>query len=92
MLSVWCPRTGAFYSRREFAMQNLRNLIADSEDWLTNRVLGYARGHRYTDYTSTLVEAWRASISGLSAPLLASLDGGMAMAHPGRGRTFSSTP
>ncbi len=45
-------------------------LIAANEDWLIQRILAYAKMRRYTKYTSTLEEAWRLSISGLSASLL----------------------
>ncbi|HEX9206451.1 MAG TPA: PAS domain-containing protein, partial [Candidatus Deferrimicrobiaceae bacterium] len=51
-------------------MQSLRDLIAEREAWLMRRVLDYARERGYTKYTSTLEEAWRASIAGLSAPLM----------------------
>ena len=34
------------------------------------RVLDYAKKRDYVQYTSTLAEAWRLSIAGLSAPLL----------------------
>ena len=54
-------------------MDRLYNLIAKSEDWLIGRVLGYAREYSFTKYTSTLEEAWRLSIRGLSEPLLQAL-------------------
>jgi len=49
---------------------HLYDLIATHEDWLMNRVLHHARLHDYTKYTSTLAEAWRVSIQGLSEPLI----------------------
>jgi signal transduction histidine kinase/PAS domain-containing protein len=52
----------------------LRALVAKQESWLVRRVLAYARERGYTKYTSTLEEAWRASIAGLSAPLMDLLD------------------
>ncbi|MCW2306632.1 ATP-binding protein [Rhodobium gokarnense] len=55
-------------------MEKLRQLIAENEDWLIERVVTYAKAHGYTAYTSTLKEAWRASICGLSDPLLAALE------------------
>jgi signal transduction histidine kinase len=55
-------------------MQDLRRLIADHETWLMERVLDYAKRHRYTQYTSTLLEAWRISIVGLSDSILAALE------------------
>jgi signal transduction histidine kinase/PAS domain-containing protein len=47
-----------------------KKCIADSEDWLMKRILHYAKAQGYTAYTSTLEEAWRASIKGLSKPLI----------------------
>lgn len=55
-------------------MDRLKRLINDHEDWLIDRVVHYAHEHDYTRYTSTLREAWRASIVGLSEPLIAALD------------------
>ena len=43
-------------------METLRELIANSEDELISRVLEYAKQNGYTMFTSTLKEAWRASI------------------------------
>ena len=54
-------------------MKRLSQIIKDSEDWLMSRVLGYAKERGYTLYTSTLVEAWRLSISGLSESILEAL-------------------
>lgn len=51
-------------------MLNLKTLIENHEDWLTDRVVHYARQKSYTQYSSTLREAWRMSICGLSAPLV----------------------
>lgn len=55
-------------------MEALRKLIAKNEDWLIDRVVAYAKTQGYTEFTSTLKEAWRASICGLSDPLMAALD------------------
>ncbi len=55
-------------------MKQLRKLIIDEEDWLIDRILFYAKKHDYTEFTSTLKKAWRASVCGLSAPLLEALD------------------
>ncbi|MCK9440353.1 MAG: PAS domain S-box protein [Methanothrix sp.] len=51
-------------------MKGLAELVASHEDWLMHKVLAYAKGSGYTRYTSTLAEAWRTSISGLSQSLL----------------------
>ena len=55
-------------------MQHLRTLLLDNETWLMQRILKYAKGQDYTTYTSTLLEAWRLSISGLSHALLQGMD------------------
>ncbi|MBI5092031.1 MAG: PAS domain-containing protein [Candidatus Hydrogenedentes bacterium] len=51
-------------------MGTLADLVAAREDWLIDRILRYARERDYVKYTSTLAEAWRISIAGLSASLL----------------------
>ncbi|MDF1872846.1 ATP-binding protein [Vannielia sp.] len=51
-------------------MLNLKTLIKTHEDWLIDRVLLYAQQKSYTKNSSTLREAWRNSIRGLSAPLI----------------------
>ncbi len=50
-------------------MMRLADLVASHEDWLMHKVLTYAKENGYTKYTSTLAEAWRTSISGLSQSL-----------------------
>lgn len=54
-------------------MQGLYDLIEKNENWIIKRVLHYAKEHDYTRYTSTLEEAWRMSIVGLSSSVLAAL-------------------
>ena len=49
-------------------------LIRNREDWLMDRILSYAKRQGYARYTSTLKEAWRLSISGLSTSMLETLD------------------
>jgi PAS domain-containing protein len=49
-------------------------LIRSREEWLINRILFYAKRQGYTRYTSTLKEAWRLSISGISAWILEALE------------------
>jgi len=41
-------------------------LLRSSEDWLMSRILSYSVKYEFTKYTSTLQEAWRLSIKGLS--------------------------
>ncbi len=55
-------------------MDRLHDLLSANEDWLMKRILSYAQAHRYTKYTSTLEEAWRISIVGISSALLAALE------------------
>ena len=54
--------------------RRLRDLIAGGENWLTARIIRYAKERGYTPFTSTLEQAWLTSIRGLSAPLIAALD------------------
>jgi len=48
-------------------------LLRYKEDWLMERILGYARQYNYTRYSSTLLEAWRISIAELTEALSATL-------------------
>jgi signal transduction histidine kinase/DNA-binding response OmpR family regulator len=63
------------HSNRKSAMkiELLRELIAEHEEWLMESILEYAKARGYAQYTSTLREAWRLSISGLSNSLLAAI-------------------
>lgn len=51
-------------------MKRLAEIIRVNEDWLMLRALEYAKERGYTAYTSTLAEAWRISIAGLSDALI----------------------
>ncbi len=51
-------------------MLNLKALLEEHEDWLTERVVTYATENDYTEYSSTLREAWRIAICRLSEPLI----------------------
>ena len=55
-------------------MEKFKTTIKENEDWLMGRILKYAQERGYTRYTSTLKEAWRLSISGLSDSLLSMID------------------
>ncbi len=55
-------------------MRRVRDLIADRESWLAQRILAYARERGCAACTPILEEAWRSSVAGLSAPLLELLD------------------
>ncbi|MBN1186007.1 MAG: response regulator [Bacteroidales bacterium] len=54
-------------------MKKLITLLESNEDWLMARILSYAKQFQFTKYTSTLEEAWRLSISGLSRSLIEAL-------------------
>lgn len=51
----------------------LISLLDGHEEWLMERILHYAIQQDFTRYTSTLKEAWRVSIEGLSRSLIAML-------------------
>ena len=51
----------------------LKDLLEKNEEWLMESILGFAKKQGYSAYTSTLKEAWRLSISGLSASIIEGL-------------------
>ena len=55
-------------------MAKLKDIIISSEDILMEKILDYAKKFNYVKYTSTLIEAWRLSISGLSRALISAID------------------
>ena len=56
-------------------MENaLRDLLLSHEDWLIYRVIDYAKTNDYSQYTPTLVSAWRESVAGLRDDLVKALD------------------
>ncbi len=73
-------------------MRPLRSIIESGEAWLVNRILNYAKQRDYVKYTSTLVEAWRASIAGLSSALLQIIDAGAVCPEPGPDEDFTKDP
>ena len=50
-------------------MESFIRIVSDNENWLMDRVLSYAKARGYSPYTSTLLEAWRVSVQGLSAAI-----------------------
>jgi PAS domain S-box-containing protein len=54
-------------------MHPLADLLRENESWLMRRVRDYALERGYTRYTSTLEEAWRVSIAGLTDSITESL-------------------
>ncbi len=73
-------------------MKGLAELVVSHEDWLTQRVLHYAKEHGYTLYTSTLAEAWRTSIAGLSDALIQGLQADTDPPEFGPDEDFSKDP
>jgi diguanylate cyclase (GGDEF)-like protein len=55
-------------------MERLKTLLLSNEQWLMERILAYAKRQSYTKYTSTLAEAWRLSISGLTESIVRAID------------------
>ena len=72
--------------------QAFMNLISSSEDWLMERILMYAKSRGYSKYTSTLEEAWRLSISGLSTSLMNLAAKGEMGLEVGPGDDFTNDP
>ena len=73
-------------------MVHLQTLLEGSEDDLIDRVLGYARLHDYVKYTSTLQEAWRISIAGLSDAMVKALHHYDGIPELGPDEDFSHDP
>ena len=71
---------------------SLHAIIADNEAWLIDRIIFYAKRQGCTRYTSTLREAWRQSIAGLSAPILTVLEKGMPDVELGPDENFTADP
>ncbi|MBI4766778.1 MAG: GGDEF domain-containing protein [Deltaproteobacteria bacterium] len=73
-------------------LQRFYDLIAGHEEWLMNRVLYHARHHNYTRYTSTLAEAWKISIQGLSGSLMQAIKDRKAPPEFGPDEDFAKDP
>ncbi|MDD5758668.1 MAG: ATP-binding protein [Desulfobulbaceae bacterium] len=54
-------------------MHPFANLLKESESWLMRRIRDYAVMHGYARYTSTLEEAWRISVVGLTESIISAL-------------------
>lgn len=52
----------------------LRKMIIESELWLTDHIIDLAKTLGFTPYTSTLRQAWQASVCGLSEPIVTVLE------------------
>jgi PAS domain-containing protein len=61
----------------EFDYDSYSQFILSNEEWLMKQILSYAKMQGYSKYTSTLMEAWRLSISGISNALISSYSNDM---------------
>ncbi len=55
-------------------MEEMQKLLMKKEDWLIERILKYAIERDYTKYTSSLKEAWKISISGITKSICNALE------------------
>ncbi|MBN2419524.1 MAG: hypothetical protein JXL81_09090 [Deltaproteobacteria bacterium] len=60
-------------SFRDVNVSEFKDILLKNEEWLMKQILFYAKKQGYSKYTSTLMEAWRLSISGLSNTLISSV-------------------
>lgn len=63
------PTTDSYNHNSGEMMNHFCNFLTENEHWLMERILQYAKRQDYTKYTSTLLDAWRMSISGLTNAL-----------------------
>ncbi|MEW5772824.1 MAG: PAS domain S-box protein [Thermodesulfobacteriota bacterium] len=73
-------------------MQALKDMLRESEDWLVERVLGYAQEHGYTRYTSPRIADLRLSVAGLTGALCNALDASSGLPEPCVDDRFSEDP
>jgi signal transduction histidine kinase len=75
--TLYCWDNGATVKEpakhRRKKMHRLAALLKENELWLMRRVRDYAVERDYTRYTSTLEEAWRISITGLTDSITSAL-------------------
>ena len=64
-------------TRQQQAWNVFERALNDYRDWLVERVLGYARQHGYTNYSSTLIAAWQTSIDGFTQSLRSAWKNGL---------------
>lgn len=73
-------------------MRKEQDLLLQHEEWLMERVLRYAKEREYTKYTSTLAEAWRVSISGLTESIVGCMQQSDAIPELGPDEDYSQDP
>ncbi|MFX1274201.1 MAG: ATP-binding protein [Promethearchaeota archaeon] len=62
-----------FNEIKSFDTRPLIKIIEKGQDWILDRLFTYATKFNFVKYTSTLKEAWRISIEGLTEPLIEAL-------------------
>ncbi|WP_373844494.1 diguanylate cyclase [Clostridium sp.] len=70
-------------------IRKLKRIILDSEEILIEKILEYAKKQNYVKYTSTLKEAWRMSIWGLSESLVKVIEKNSAIPEMGPDDDFT---
>ncbi|WP_371225048.1 ATP-binding protein [Roseovarius sp. 2305UL8-3] len=63
-------------------MQSFKELIEQNEGWLTDHVVHLAQESGHTQYSSTLREAWRISVCGVSKPLIEFIEQAQSASSP----------
>ncbi|KKL69681.1 hypothetical protein LCGC14_2112470, partial [marine sediment metagenome] len=72
--------------------ERLVYLIENSTDWIIDQLYYYVNDLGYAKYTSTLREAWRISIEGLSKPMITALKKSGNIPNFGPDEDFSEDP
>ena len=90
----WTTKIGhrKIIERKYIMNKKLIQLIQSNEDWLMEKILHYAIKREYSKYTSTLKEAWRLSISGLSKSFISGLETGRTDFELHPDENFSNDP
>lgn len=83
----------AFWRMEADEAARMRDRVAAHESWLTDRIIDLSKTLGFMPYTSTLRQAWQASVCGLSEPIISVL-GNASLLGPLRaeeidGRDFS---
>lgn len=72
-------------------MERLKGIILDSEEILIDKILDYAKKQNYVKYTSTLKEAWRMSIVGISKAIVKAIETSSIILEMGPDDDFSKS-
>jgi signal transduction histidine kinase len=83
---------GIIQNHKPEILQKLAGCLQEGEERLMDKVLEYAIQHGYSRYTSTLKEAWRISISGLTRSFAKALGDPGGITELGPDQDYSSDP